>query len=280
MSTDADQANREAWSRAASGWERWQESLRAATAPVSKWMVDAIDPQPGETVLELAAGPGETGFIAAQRLGSSGRLISTDQSPEMVEVARRRAGELALENVEFAVVDAQRPGLEPASADAVLCRFGYMLMAEPDTALAQTREILRPGGRLALATWDTPDQNLWMATSAMQMIARGVLPMPEPGAPGPFAMADPEALTDRLRAAGFRDARAERIGLQQRYESFDVFWQQTMGLAAPLASALAKLDGEEVGEIRDAVHDALSSFEAADGSMEMPGRAIGAAARV
>jgi SAM-dependent methyltransferase len=93
--------------------------------------VTAIDPKPGQRVLELAAGPGETGFLVAQRLGPDGTLLSTDQSPDMVEVARRRAAELGLTNVEFQVLDGQQIDLDERSFDAVLCRWGYMLMVHP-----------------------------------------------------------------------------------------------------------------------------------------------------
>src|SRR5437763_10097541 len=126
---ERDEQQRELWRRAAQGWERWQEPLRRKSAPVSEWLVDAIDPQPGERILELAAGPGETGFMIAQRLGPEGRLLCTDQAPEMVEVARRRASELGLTNVDFAVFDVQQLELEHGEFDAAVCRWGYMLMA-------------------------------------------------------------------------------------------------------------------------------------------------------
>jgi SAM-dependent methyltransferase len=242
-------------------------------------MVDAIDPQPGERVLELAGGPGETGFIAAGRIGPSGTLISSDQSPEMIEVAKRRASELGLRNVEFAVIDAQELALEPHSFDAVLCRFGFMLMAEPDAALTHTHRVLRPGGRLALAAWDTPDQNLWMAAPAIQLVARGALPMPDPSAAGPFSMADTEALSGRLAGAGFEAIRAEKLAFSQVYPSFEDYWQITLDLAAPITAALQGLDDTAVAEIRQAVHQVLGQFDQGDGSIAIPASAVVASAR-
>ncbi len=275
----ADQAQRESWSKAAEAWERRQPELREALGIVSEWMVDAIDPKPGERVLELAAGPGETGFIAAQRLGAEGRLLSTDQSSEMVEVAKRRAAELGLENVDFAVVDAQHIELEPESFDAVLCRFGYMLMGDPDGALRGTHDVLRPFGRIAMAVWDTPDRNLWLAAPVIQVVSRGLMPPPDPTAPSPFAMADPEALCSRLSAAGFSDPRAEKLEFAQSYPRFDDYWDSTLDLAAPVAAAVNDLDAEQVAEVRDGVHDALRQFEGEDGTLTVPATAIVAAAR-
>lgn len=275
---EQDERQRELWRRAAQGWERRQETLREKTAPVSTWLVDAIDPQPGERVVELAAGPGETGFVAARRVGPQGRLLCTDQSPEMVAVARRRAAELGLENVEFAVVDAQRLELEPRSFDAALCRWGYMLMADPDGAMRRTRLALREGGRLALATWDRPDRNLWMAAPVMTAVTSGVLPPPDPSQPSPFALHDADDLERRLRSAGFDEVRIERLGFPQRYASFDEFWAETLDMAAPLADSMAGLTADAAETLRIGTQQMLSEFVAADGRIEVPASTLVAVA--
>ena len=142
----------ESWEEAAPGWTRRQEEIRAFGAPVSHWMVQAIDPQPGQRLLELAAGLGETGFLAAELVAPVGGLIVTDQAAAMLEGARARAHELGLTNVEFQVMGAEWIDLPVASVDAVLCRWGYMLMDDPAAALSETRRVLRPGGRVALET--------------------------------------------------------------------------------------------------------------------------------
>lgn len=282
MTTDPselDRTEREMWRRAAAGWGKWQVRLREATSPVSRWMVDAIDPKPGQQVLELAAGPGETGFLAAQRIGPRGTLISSDQSPEMVSVARGRAQELGLENVEFEVLDGQRIELGSSSVDAVLCRWGYMLMADAAAALRETHRVLRPGGRLALATWDSPERNLWARAPAAQLIARDVLPVPDPDAPGMFSMADPVGLAHRLAAAGFEEIETERLSFSQSYASFDQYWEATCDLAAPIAQALGTLDVGAAAEVREGARSVLDRFTITEGGLEIPATAIVAAAR-
>ena len=277
MALDAhelDERQRELWRRAAEGWERRQKSFREKTASVSRWLVDAIDPQPGERVLEIAAGPGETGFIAAQRLGPRGRLLCTDQAPEMLEVARRRAAELGLENVDFAVLDAQRMELEAGSFDAALCRWGYMLMGEPDEAMRRTRLALRDGGRLALATWDRPDRNMWMAAPVMTMVAQGVLPPPNPADPSPFALHDVDDLERRLRGAGFASVRTERLEFAQWFPSLDEYWAEAIDMAAPLAEAVSGLPPDGVEAVRAGTQELLSQFVATDGRIEVPASAV------
>ncbi len=271
---EQDERQRELWRRAAEGWERRQRPLRERTAPVSKWLVDAIDPQPGQRVVELAAGPGETGFMAARRVGPDGHLLCTDQAPEMIAVARRRAAELGLENVEFAVIDAQRLELEPGAFDAALCRWGYMLMADPDEAMRRTRLALRKGARLALATWGRPDQNLWMSAPMISLVAQGVLPPPDPSAPSPFALHDADDLERRLRAAGFDQVRTEHLEFPQRYASFDEFWAETLDMAAPLAQTVAGLNPDAAEAVRIGAQQTLSQFVAADGRIEVPASVI------
>lgn len=281
MDADArtlDERQRQMWGRAAEGWERRQAILRERSAPVSQWLIDAIDPQPGERVLEIAAGPGETGFLIAQRLGEDGRLLSTDQSAEMVEVARRRAAELGLNNVDFAVLDAQEAELEPGSFDAVVCRWGYMLMGDPDEALRRTRAALRDGGRLALATWSRPDRNLWMTAPMMALVAQGAIPPPNPSDPSPFALYDEGDLARRLRDAGFSTGRAEALEFVHKYPDFDGYWAETLDMAAPIAAALSGLDAQAVEAVRDATLQTLSQFDEADGTITAPAAAVVAAA--
>lgn len=283
MAMDAqelDRRQRELWRRGAQGWERRQASLREKTAPVSRWLVDAIGPQPGERVLELAAGPGETGFIAAQRIGPEGRLLCTDQAPEMIEVARRRASELGLTNVDFAVIDAQELELESGTFDAALCRWGYMLMADPNEAMRRTHVALRGGGRLAMATWDRPDRNLWMAAPAMALVGQGVIPPPNPADPSPFALPDPVDVEGRLRSAGFASVRTDRLEFSQRYPSFDEYWAETLDCGAPIAAAVAGLEAAQVDALQMATRQTLSQFTTDDGNIDIPASAVVAVALV
>lgn len=105
-------------------WERQRDRIEEAATPIREWMIRELAPRAGDTVLELAAGAGDTGFEAAAIAGEGGWLISTDFSPEMVQVARRRGGELAVDNVDYRVIDAERIELDADAVDGVLGRFG------------------------------------------------------------------------------------------------------------------------------------------------------------
>ena len=205
------------------------------TRAVGERMVAALDPKPGETVLELAAGTGETGFAAARMVGSDGRLLSTDFSPAMVDAARRRGAELGLENVDYRVLDAERMDLPDASVDGVLCRYGYMLMADPAAALAETRRVLKPGGRLSFAVVGAPDRNPWAAVPGRVLVELGHAPPPEPGAPGIFAMADEARIRELVTGAGFDPPRIEEVEVVWSFADDEELWRFVTELAGGIA---------------------------------------------
>jgi SAM-dependent methyltransferase len=233
-------------------------------------LVARLEPQPGQTILELAAGVGDTGFAAATQLGENGRLISTDFSPHMVEAARKRATELGLGNVEHRVMDAEHMDLSTDSVDGVLCRWGYMLMADPTAAFAETRRVLRDGGRLCFAVWAGPERNPWAAIPGVIAVERGHMPAPEPDAPGIFAMGDPERVRQLVVGAGFRPPEIEEVDVVFPFEDIDDYWRFITELAGGLAMTIAELDDDEKRAYRDLLEERVSAFRT-DGGYRMPG---------
>jgi ubiquinone/menaquinone biosynthesis C-methylase UbiE len=265
------------WATMASGWERRRADIEANSAPVTEWLVQALAAQPGNVVLELAAGPGDTGFAAAPMLGDGGRLISTDFSPEMVEVGRRRAAELGLTNVDHRVMDAQEMDLADDSVDRVLCRFGYMLMLDQEAAFAETRRVLRPGGRLALAVWREPQRNPWVAIAGQVLTERGLAPPPDPQAPTMFGMASDERMRELLEAAGFDIERLEDVPVTFRYDTVDDYVATARDTGGMFARAWEEASDDERWELTAALAQAFAPF-AVGGGYALPGVAFCAAA--
>jgi ubiquinone/menaquinone biosynthesis C-methylase UbiE len=261
----------------APGWQRWQSQFEAAVAPVREWMVGELDFRPGATVLELAAGAGDTGFQAVRALGDEGQLISTDFSPAMLDVGRRRGAELGIGNVEFRVMDAEHLELDTDSVDGVLCRFGYMLMADPAAALSETRRVLRPGGRLALAVWGTPERNPFFTVIVSALVKGGHVPPPREGVPNPFSMASPDHTTALLEAAGFSAVKVDEAPVEFRFRDVDAYLSFMADTAGPLATALRKLPDQDRKTVVATLESALDAF-ATDGEYTIPGVALVAAA--
>jgi ubiquinone/menaquinone biosynthesis C-methylase UbiE len=275
--TEYRQVNYETWQRMAPGWERERDRLWQFTRQVSENMVARLDPQPGHVLLELACGTGETGFNTAPRLGEEGKLIATDFAPDMVEAARRRARELGLANVDVRVMDAEHMDLPDDSVDCVLCRFGYMLMPDAATALAETRRVLRDGGRLAFAVWAAAERNPWAAAAGAALVQLGHMPMPEPGAPGIFSMGTEERIRELVVGAGFGEPQVEEVPVEWRFESFEDYLRFLEDVTGVVAIVLAKLTGEQRAEVDDAIKRNAEPFRA-NGAYVMPGVALNALA--
>jgi ubiquinone/menaquinone biosynthesis C-methylase UbiE len=261
----------------APGWERRRPFVEDVTAPVRAWLIRELRPRPGGTVLELAAGAGDTGFEAAAALGERGRLITSDFSPAMLGIARRRGAELRVANVEYREIDAERIDLETDSVDGVLCRFGYMLMDDPAAALAETRRVLRPGGRLALAVWGAPEHNPFFTAIGAALAQAGHAPHPDPAEPNPFSMASPDRTRDLAEAAGFGDVRTEEVAVRFRFGDIDEYVEIAADTAGPMALVLRGLSREQRAALAAGLEAAHAPYANDDG-YAVPGVALCAVA--
>ena len=177
--------------------------MTAFGAPVAEALVAALPASFGDTVLDLAAG---TGDVTEALANNGARVISTDVSPVMVEAARRRG----ISGVDHRVMDMQAIELPDSSVDAVVSRYGYMLVPDPALALRETRRVLRPGGRLAFATWAPAKRNPWATAYGPVLIERGLLEAPKPDEPGQFSLGEPARIEELVRGAGFDACLGER----------------------------------------------------------------------
>lgn len=240
--------------------------------PVSARMLDLLAPQPGQTVLELAAGIGDVGFLAAEMLSPGGTLICTDFVPEMLSAAQERARQLGITNVRFRQIDAELIDQPAATLDGILCRWGFMLMADPEAALRQCRRVLKPGGRLALAAWEGPEANPWSAIPQDELRRRGLAEAPVPGAPGQFAWSEQETIAETLQAAGFVDFELDSVGFAMRYDDPGHWWESQLDLSRSFSDAVAAAGAGVRDEVRAALDEAAEGFRAPDGHLEVPAR--------
>ncbi len=261
---------RRQWSAVAPAWDKYRDRLFSDVRSVSERLVEQVDPRPGQTVLELTAGPGETGFLAAARLGSTGRLISSDFVPAMVEAARRGAAERRLDNVECRVIDAQQIELPDGSVDGVLSRFGLMLVPEQERAIAEIRRVLRRGGRCAYATWGPPDRNPWIFQVVLALLQNGVTPPGDAFAPGGlFSLSTPERNYELAAAGGFSDVTVEELTGAMRFDGPQEYWTHITAIAGPVAELAASLDPAQVRAIRATLDPSLAPYDR-DGALELP----------
>lgn len=207
------------WNQDATAWQRWTPTLEAWASPVTQQMLSLANVAPGDQVLDLATGAGEPALSAAQVVGDSGRVLATDLSEEMVNFAAQNANDRGLSNFTAQVMDGEQLDLPDATFDVVLCRFGLIYMPNIDQALREWHRVLKPGGRLAVAVFTTPDKNQWGSIPAKIIMQRAQLPPPQPGRPGPFRFGGDGILAQALQDAGFQNIQTATFSMPLRMAS-------------------------------------------------------------
>ena len=257
-------AQRLDWDAAAAGWKKWWPVFERSAQHVSDRLVDLAGVRPGARVLDIATGNGEPAITAARRVGASGRVIATDQSAGMLAIARERAAQLGVANVEFRESDGENLAIDDRDFDAILCRWGLMFMPDVAGALARLGNRVRPGGRLATAVWATGDKVPMITLGAEA--ARKIVGMPPPPADalGPLRLADESIVRDALIAAGFKDVTVERLQVVFELDSADAFTQFRVDVSAQFRMLLERQTDEVRARIVAAVTDAARG--AADGA--------------
>ncbi|MFZ5670200.1 MAG: class I SAM-dependent methyltransferase [Pseudomonadota bacterium] len=243
-------------------WATLQQRLDRQLDPLGRAAAAALAPARGERLIDIGCGCGDTSLMLGEAVGPGGSVLGVDISAPMLDVARRRSGDVG--NVSFLEADAQTHAFEPGAADAVYSRFGVMFFADPTGAFANIRGALKPGGRLAFVCWRPLAANDWMLVplgAALRHVPPP--PPPDPLAPGPFAFADPERVRGILGGAGFRDIAIEpqdhRIGAGDLESSVQMALR-----VGPLGMLLRENPGQKDAVV-GAVREALAPHEGADG---------------
>ena len=270
---DYRRASHAVWEAMAPGWDERHAYFEESARPVTERMLELLGPSPGAAILELAAGTGVVGFSAARLVGPTGRVTVSDFTAAMVEVASRRARELGLDNVECRVLDAEDLDLPDESVDGVLCRWGYMLMADVTAALRETRRVLNAGGRVACAVWGGPEHNPWAALPSRVLQERGHIPPPQAGAPGIFALADPTRLRTLVTECGFSDPVIEEVAFSFQFAGVDEYWAYLKSAAGAIAMVLNRLGEDEQERILEVITGRLETFDAA-GQIDLPAMSL------
>jgi SAM-dependent methyltransferase len=184
-------------------WVGMQERMDSQIGAHGARALAILAAQPGERVLDVGCGCGDTALAIARAVGPAGRVLGVDISMPMLARARERAAAAGLANASFEHADAQTHALPAAAFDALFSRFGVMFFEAPATAFANLARALRPGGRVVFACWQPVAANVWVSVPMAALAS--VLPLPPPpppGAPGPFAFGDTERVRGILSEAG------------------------------------------------------------------------------
>ena len=270
-------AQREQWNKDGAAWRRWNPTLDRGYGEATRQMLDLARIQPGQRILDIAAGAGEPAVSAAERVGPSGYVLATDISEGIVELALQVARERGLKQIETRTMDGEKLDLPDASFDAVLCRLGLMYMPHPVAALREWRRALKGGGRVAVVVFSTPDRNPWGAVPASIIRRRAQLPPPVPGQPGPFSLGGPGVLEGVFRQAGFANPEVRAVPVPHRMANAAEYVRVAREAFGAFNAMMAQLSPQERESAWNEVEGSMRSFES-PGGFEVPGECLVGAA--
>jgi len=270
-------AQREQWNKDGAAWRRWNPTLDHWYGEVTSQMLDLARLQPGQRVLDVAAGAGEPAVSAAARVGAGGYVLATDIAEGIVELARQVARERGLSQIETRAMDGEKLDLPDAFFDAVLCRLGLMYMPNPVTALIESRRALKTGGRVAVVVFSTPERNSWGALPASIIRRRAQLPPPVPGQPGPFSLGAHGVLEDIFRQAGFGTPEVHAVQVPLRMATATEYVRVAREAFGAFNAMMAQLPPPDRESVWNEVEGVMRRFES-PGGFEVPGECLVGAA--
>lgn len=275
------ESTRQQWEKVAEAWNDWSPTLQRWLEPATEAMLQMARIAPGDRVLDVAGGSGEPALTVVTRVSPGGYVLSTDITTNLVRLAGENARMRGLnaDQFEARVMDGEHLDLTDASFDAVLSRLGLIYFPDRPRSLAEIHRVLKPGGRVALASFTTPAANPFFTIPITIIRRRAHLPAPPPGSPGPFSMGSREVMEGALRQAGFLEIETRVVAAPLRFASADEclrFEQESFGA---LQQMLTGVSEEERTAIWEEIHQELRRFEGKAGFESPSELLIGAGMR-
>jgi SAM-dependent methyltransferase len=257
------------WNQASKGWREWSEFIDRTTTPVSERLMAMARVEPGQRVLDVAAGYGEPSLTAAKIVGPQGAIVATDISAGMLEYGRERAAAAGLQNVEFVESDALSLEFPPGSFDAAVSRWGIIFEPDGEGAAGRVRGFLKPGARFAISSWGPPERVPFMALPMGTVMKLLDVPPPPPGRPGPLSRPTPAAIGGLLEGGGFSDVEVDELEITFDYDSPEAFARSVQELVPPITNLMKSHSPEAQQQVWQAVTDAARVHASEDGSVRL-----------
>ena len=262
------------WRESAKYWKKHNATIRTMFAPLTQALIEHAGIHEGQSVLDVASGPGEPSLTIAEVVGPGGSVTCTDAVPEMVETARNEANRRGVKNIQFQVCSADSLPFPDNSFDAVVSRLGVMFFPDSLAAMREMLRVTKPGGSLAFGVWHKSDLNPFCYLVSRVIDQHVEQPPTDPDAPGAFRLAEPGKLANVMTRAGLVD-------VTERVIKFDIaapispreFWVMRSQTSDTLRNKLAKLLAAEQAEVTHEVEQAVSEFFP-DNQMKFPAQMI------
>jgi ubiquinone/menaquinone biosynthesis C-methylase UbiE len=225
---------KDAWNKSAAGWKKWDEMTMNFMRPAGDEMISMLQLRGDENVLDVATGTGEPGLTIASKL-KNGKVTGVDLAEQMLSVARDNAMKRGIKNFDTVCCDVSDLPFEDNTFDAISCRYGFMMFPDMKMALSEMVRVLKPGGRIVTAVWNTPEKNFWVANSMETMITRLNLNRPVQGAPGIFRCCQKGLMADLFRETGLKNIEEKEVQGKLSCETLATYWSFITETASPVA---------------------------------------------
>jgi ubiquinone/menaquinone biosynthesis C-methylase UbiE len=248
---------KETWNKFSPGWKKWDDLTMDFLKPMGDDIIRSLTPQGNELILDVAAGTGEPGLTIATKL-NGGKVIITDLSEGMLEVARENAAKRGIYNIDTMACDVCDLPFADNTIDSISCRLGFMFFPDMLLAAQEMFRVLKPGGKIATTVWGAPGKNFW-ATNVLGIINRNMeLPKPPAGAPGLYRCADRGLVANLLHLAGFKNVTESEVNGKLNAGTIDVYWSFMTDVVAPVVAAMSKADDAMKAKIKNEVYAAVN----------------------
>lgn len=248
---------KETWNNFSPGWRKWDDIVMNFLSPIGKEMIRLIHPQDEHLILDIAGGTGEPGLSIAKKL-KKGKVVITDIAAGMLEIAKENASRRGITNVETVVCDVSELPFEDNSFDAITCRMGFMFFPDMELAAREMVRVLKPGGRITVSVWNTPEKNPWITLMTSIIQKHLQLPQQLPDAPGMFRGSMPGLVENIFRSAGLQNISETQIDGKLYIDSATTFWIFHTEVAAPVGSTLNEVDQRTRRKVRREVFDTIN----------------------
>ena len=263
---------RATWNKFSPSWKKWDDLNMDLLKPMGDEIIRSINPRGAEVVLDIAAGTGEPGLTIATML-KGGKVVITDLSEDMLEIARENAMKRDIKNIETRVCDVCALPFADNTFDAISCRLGFMFFPDMLLAAKEMVRVLKPGGKIATSVWNVLENNFWI-TAILETISRHIdLPAPLPGAPGMFRCAKEGLISDLFLQAGLKNIKQKEITAKMHFKTADIYWDMMTEVITLVVLALNNAEDDIKENIRKEVYHLLDQ-KYPDGNILMDSSAL------